>query len=172
MSTQLQRLTTADAPALKAMSITTFTATFGAQNTAENLQAYLTQAYTLPKLTQELQNPDSQFYFLIQDQQPVGYLKVNVGNAQSEAMGPTTLEIERIYIIPGHQHQGLGSQLLQYALDLAQAAHKQVVWLGVWEHNEPAKRFYQAHWGFTPFSSHAFVMGTDTQTDLLMHKQL
>ncbi|AUI78697.1 MULTISPECIES: GNAT family N-acetyltransferase [Lactiplantibacillus] len=160
-------ITVADAPTLQQISIETFQDTFGAQNTAANMQAYLQQAYQLNTLETELANPHSSFFFIGQDNEIMGYLKLNTDDAQSEAMGEDTLEVERIYIRPGYQHRGLGRQLMQFALTTAKQAGKQRIWLGVWEHNEPAKRFY-AKWGFRQFSAHDFVMGTDWQTDLLM----
>lgn len=60
---------------------------------------------------------------------------------------------------------------MQQAIQIAKANHKHKVWLGVWEHNEPAKDFY-AKLGFEQFSAHDFVMGDDRQTDLLMIKSL
>ena len=171
MKTNTRKLTTADVTALQQISIETFQDTFGAQNTAANMAAYLETAYTLPKLTAELANPDSWFYFVEHDQTPVGYLKLNVNDAQSEAMGASALEVERIYIRAAFKHQGLGSAFIQQAIELAQQAHKDKIWLGVWEHNEPAKKFYEK-WGFQQFSSHTFTMGTDPQTDLLMAKAL
>ncbi|MFC6181590.1 GNAT family N-acetyltransferase [Lactiplantibacillus daowaiensis] len=171
MTTTLVPLTTADSQALQQISIETFQDTFAAQNTAANMQAYLDEAYNLPKLTAELQVANSRFYFIERDGQQIGYLKVNIGDAQSEAMGPDALEVERIYIRPAFKHQGLGSTLIRQAIKLAQADHKTLIWLGVWEHNEPAKAFYE-HWGFEQFSAHEFVMGTDHQTDLLLQKSL
>ena len=171
IQTAIRRLTINDAQALQQISIETFKDTFSAQNTAENMAAYLQDAYRLPKLTAELANSESQFYFVERAGQPLGYLKLNTGSAQSESMGPTTLEVERIYIRKAFQHQGLGNHFIQQAIQLAQQAHKQKIWLGVWEHNEPAKRFY-AKWGFQQFSQHDFVMGDDRQTDLLMIKSL
>lgn len=171
MTTKIRRLTTADLNQLQTISIETFSDTFGAQNTVANMQAYLDEAYNLPKLTAELNNPDSWFYFVERDGEPLGYLKLNVGTAQSENVGAEALEVERIYIRPNFKHQGLGSTFIELAIDLAKKAHKAEIWLGVWEHNEPAKKFY-AKWGFTQFSSHKFVMGDDPQTDLLMKKPL
>ncbi len=166
-----RRLTTAEVNKLQQISIETFKDTFGALNTSENMAAYLQDAYNLPKLTHELAEPESQFYFVERAGESLGYLKLNTGAAQSEAMGPDTLEVERIYIRKAFQHQGLGNQFMQQAIQIAKADHKQKIWLGVWEHNEPAKGFY-AKWGFEQFSAHDFVMGDDRQTDLLMIKSL
>ncbi|MDV0429909.1 GNAT family N-acetyltransferase [Lactiplantibacillus sp. DA1] len=166
-----RRLTTADVTQLQQISIETFKDTFGAQNTAENMAAYLQDAYNVPKLAAELAESESQFYFVERAGELLGYLKLNTGQAQSEAMGPDALEVERIYIRQAFQHQGLGNRLMARAIQLAQTAHKQKIWLGVWEHNEPAKTFY-AKWGFEQFGAHDFVMGDDRQTDLLMIKSL
>jgi len=168
---KIRQLTLADAETLQAISVETFQDTFAAQNTAANMTAFLTSAYNLPKLKKELQQPGSRFYFIELDGQPLGYLKLNVDPAQSEVMGADNLEIERIYIRPTQKHQGLGSQFLKFAIELAKTEGKTSVWLGVWEHNEPAKHFYQK-WGFERFSQHDFVMGTDTQTDFLLKKAL
>ncbi|WP_137625624.1 GNAT family N-acetyltransferase [Lactiplantibacillus pingfangensis] len=168
---KIRQLTLADAETLQALSVETFQDTFAAQNTAANMTAFLTSAYNLPKLKKELQQPGSRFYFIELDGQPLGYLKLNVDPAQSEVMGADNLEIERIYIRPTQKHQGLGSRFLKFAIELAKSEGKTGVWLGVWEHNEPAKRFYQK-WGFERFNQHDFVMGTDTQTDFLLKKAL
>ncbi|MFC6295931.1 GNAT family N-acetyltransferase [Lactiplantibacillus daoliensis] len=170
-TTKIRQLTLADTEALQQLSVETFQDTFGDQNTAANMTAFLNSAYNLPKLEKELQQTGSRFYFIETDGQPRGYLKLNVDSAQSEKMGPTSLEIERIYIRPTQKHQGLGSQFLKFAINVANNEGKDLIWLGVWEHNEPAKRFYEK-WGFQRFSQHDFVMGTDVQTDFLMKKPL
>lgn len=86
-----RRLTTADVTQLQQISIETFKDTFGSQNTAENMAAYLQDAYNVPKLVAELAEPESQFYFVERSGESLGYLKLNTGQAQSEAMGPDAL---------------------------------------------------------------------------------
>jgi hypothetical protein len=49
-------------------------------------------------LLKEIQNPDSYFYLFKKDGELAGYLKLNINDAQTEAKGPTMLEIERIYV--------------------------------------------------------------------------
>jgi hypothetical protein len=41
------------------------------------------------------------------------------------------------------------------------------LWLGVWEKNEGAIRFYERN-GFSVTGSHPFRMGDEIQTDLIM----
>ena len=61
--------------------------------------------------------------------------------------------------------------LLKKAIELAQEARVDFVWLGVWKANERAIRFYQKH-GFDIFGTHTFVLGTVEQEDWLMRRML
>ena len=51
--------------------------------------------------------------------------------------------------------------------DAARSAGDGHLWLGVWERNARAIRFY-AKAGFVDVGSHDFVLGTDRQTDRVM----
>lgn len=44
-----------------------------------------------------------------------GYLKINVGDAQTEHLRENALEVERIYLRSSFQHRGLGNVLLDFA---------------------------------------------------------
>ncbi|WPC16954.1 GNAT family N-acetyltransferase [Pediococcus inopinatus] len=168
---KLKRIGVKDWQQLQQISIETYTDTFGPYNPPEIMDDFLTTAYESKKLQRELANPDSRFYFIELNDEVAGYLKLNVNDAQSEKMGPDSLEVERIYIRPAFKHQGLGTYLIQVAEKLAAENHKAKIWLGVWEHNEPAKQFYEKL-GFKRIGQHSFFMGDDEQTDFLMQKVL
>lgn len=171
MTTTIRRCTTQDVETLQKLSIETYTDTFGAFNTASNTQAYIDDAYDIKVLLQELSNPHSEFYFLYQDQELAGYLKVNILDAQSEKMPDDFLEVQRIYIRKQFKRQGLGKMLLELGIKRARDLKRQRVWLGVWEKNFPAQKFYQ-YMGFERYSSHKFVMGDSVQTDYILKKEL
>lgn len=171
MTIQLKQATNTDLETLRTIGIETFTDTFGKFNTPENMQAYLKEAYAPALLQQELATAGSTFQLLYVDDQLAGYLKLNVGTAQSEARGDQALEVERIYIRSAFKRQGLGRYLIQYAIDQAKAQQKAVLWLGVWEHNTAAYAFYTAM-GFHETGSHVFQLGTDSQRDLIMEKTI
>ncbi|CAK1240245.1 HD superfamily phosphodieaserase [Fructobacillus cardui] len=168
---KMKEVTAADIAALQDISRRTFAETFADDNSAADLNEYLDTAYATDKLLAEVENPNSQFYFVFHDDELAGYLKVNWGSAQSEEEGDASLEVERIYLLAAFQRLGLGRQLLNQAFDQANALGKSRVWLGVWEHNQNALAFYQKI-GFTPFSDHVFQLGTDAQRDILMEKVL
>ncbi|XKE96472.1 GNAT family N-acetyltransferase [Metaplanococcus flavidus] len=158
-------------PELQAISRETFTETFQEQNSPEHLNAYLEKAYNQEQLALELANPESRFYFVHSDDEVAGYLKINVGEAQSEKMGADSLEVERIYVKKKFHKKGLGKLLLEKAFDVAAELEKKKVWLGVWEHNENAIVFYKKK-GFVQTGAHPFYMGDDKQIDLIMTKTM
>ena len=153
------------------LSITTFTETFSEQNTKENMRAYMDEALTRPKFMREFENPESEFYFLYENEAPVGFLKVNVGAAQSEEMGADALEVERIYLLASTKGKGYGRMLIQKAETIAQTKGKTRIWLSVWEYNQSAIKFYEKM-GFKICGEHVFRMGDDPQTDYIMEKFL
>lgn len=168
---KIHKCTLADLEALREMSIETFTDTFGADNTEEDLTTYLERAYHPEKLILELKNPESFFYFIYWENYLAGYLKLNTGTAQTEEMPLQALEVERIYVRSAFKRRGLGRQLIDFAIEQAQTMNKDSIWLGVWEHNYNALAFYQSL-GFEKTGAHSFFMGEDEQTDYVMTKRL
>ena len=156
-----------DIDVLVSLSRKTFYDSFHHLNKPENMSAYMDKAFTAEKLTSELQNQNSQFYFLKENDEIIGYIKVNFRDAQNEFKGDTSMEIERIYISDGYQSNGYGTQLLASVKEIAAASGVNYIWLGVWEKNPAAIRFYERN-GFGVFSSHEFQMGDEVQIDKLM----
>ena len=162
----IRPLETTDLRALQKLSVETFVDTFIDSNTADDLASCMDSLYNTEKLAREFAAKHSYFYFVEVEDQVAGYLKLNTRYEQTEGQRDDSLEIERLYILPHYKGLHLGSKLMKFALDLAKEKGKKRVWLGVWEHNEPAKAFY-SHWGFTRFSQHTFPVGSDPQTDEL-----
>lgn len=171
MDITIQAVNSNNLSQLRQISIETFGDTFGSQNDQANLQEYFESAYNLPELTKELANRNSEFYFIFYNHHLAGYLKLNVGNGQSEKMGDKTLEVERIYIRKNFKRLGLGGKLIDFSLERARNLNKKTIWLGVWEHNEGAKIFYEKK-GFSQFSDHIFELGGDPQRDILMKRDV
>jgi ribosomal protein S18 acetylase RimI-like enzyme len=163
----LRKATLADSSNLQQIGQQTFFETFGASNSEQNMKTYLEEGFSLEKLTAELQNPHSAFYFAELDHRIIGYLKVNVGASQTELQEERALEIERIYVVQAYHGKKVGQVLYEKALQLAREAQADYVWLGVWEENPRAIRFYQKN-GFVEFDKHIFTLGDDEQTDIMM----
>lgn len=165
----LRKASLQDLVQLQQIGRQTFFETFAASNSEQNLNAYLEEGFSLAKLTAELQNPNSMFYFAELDHAFIGYLKVNTGPAQTELQDEHALEIERIYVLQAYHGKKVGQLLYEKALQLAQQAKASYLWLGVWEKNPRAIQFYRKN-GFVEFDKHTFIVGDDVQTDLMMKR--
>jgi ribosomal protein S18 acetylase RimI-like enzyme len=135
------------------------------------MKKYLEEGFSDEKLTTELNNPDSEFYFAFQENEVIGYLKINHGQSQTELKDETAMEIERIYVLKDFHGKNIGQLLFEKAIELATQKNANYIWLGVWEENPRAINFYKKN-GFVEFDKHIFVLGDDEQTDIMMRLEL
>jgi ribosomal protein S18 acetylase RimI-like enzyme len=168
---EIRKATLSDLETLQNISKQSFTETFAAINTPENMEKYLQESFNTTQLTAEINNPESPFYIAFWNTEPVGYLKLNLGNAQTEVVEDTTLEIQRIYVLQAFHGKRIGQLLLDEAIKIAQQIPVNYIWLGVWEENHKAIGFYTKN-GFVTFDKHLFILGNDQQTDLLMKLEI
>lgn len=167
----VQRISEKELQPLISISKKTFDDTFRPDNQDDVIDHYLATSFTEGKMISQLNNPNSEFYFAYSDKDVAGYLKINIKDAQTEAMGEDALEIERIYIDRYFQKQGIGKHLYNKAIERAKYHNVNKVWLGVWEHNHNALAFYDKM-GFKHTDSHVFQMGDEAQTDFIMELTL
>lgn len=170
-SLHLVECTERDVDILKQVSIETFTDTFKNQNEEENLMDYINSSYTTEKLREEITEDESHFYLIEKSEEIIGYLKLNVGNAQTESMKENAMEVERIYIRSKFQRSGYGKYLIQLAESIGKKWNKSYIWLGVWEKNFNARSFYE-HMGFHKVGQHSFYMGKEAQVDDILLKRI
>lgn len=163
----IQKATINDIEQLQNISRKTFTETFSSSNTEENMQKYLEQEFSIEKLSDELNNKNSIFYFALLENIVIGYLKINFGISQTELKDEKAIEIERIYVLKEFHGKKVGQILYEKAIEIAQQKNAAYIWLGVWEENPRAIRFYQKN-GFVEFDKHIFKLGNDEQTDIMM----
>ncbi|WP_277111517.1 GNAT family N-acetyltransferase [Chryseobacterium taklimakanense] len=168
---QIRKINTSDLENLQKISRQTFFETFSEVNSDEDMRKYLAENLSEKNLKAELENPDSEFYFAEENEEVLGYLKLNFGNAQTEKQDLNAVEIERIYVLKEFLGQKVGQFLFEKALEVAREKKVDYIWLGVWEENHRALRFYEKN-GFEIFGKHNFVLGTDVQTDLMMKLKL
>ena len=165
------RVTLNDTGQLQIIGRETFSQTFSAFNTEENMKNYLDESFSVEQLIAELSNPDSEFYFAQIGDQIVGYLKINFGQSQTELQDDKALEIERIYVLKEFHGKGVGQILYEKDLQIAKLKNATYVWLGVWDQNPRAIAFYKKN-GFIEFDKHIFKLGEDEQTDIMMKLEL
>lgn len=167
----IRLLTEKDIPVLREMAIRIYKTTFAADNTAENMEAFLQSDYSIEKFEEEFDEPDAPYFFAEENEQPAAYLRLRINHEAEKYLGRNTIELHRLYVDTAFQGKGAGTLLMEHALRIATARKVDWIWLGVWERNWKAQKFYQ-NWGFERFSEHVFQMGDDAQTDWLLRKQI
>ncbi|MDE7055651.1 MAG: GNAT family N-acetyltransferase, partial [Lactobacillus sp.] len=149
----IKDVTENDVKELQAISRETFKTTFDEYTAPADMARFLKEDYATKKLLAQINNSDSRFFFLMVKDEVAGYLKVNVNSAQTENVKPNALEVERIYLRQKFQHQGLGLVLIKLAEEIARKENYDYMWLGVYEHNLIAQKFYKKD-GFTRVGQH------------------
>jgi diamine N-acetyltransferase len=166
------RLVTAnDVGQLQKIARQTFEETFSAVNSAADMKKYMEEVLSFERLANEVNNPDSVFYFAVIDGKIVGYLKMNSGQSQTELQDEKAVEIERIYVLKEFHGANVGRCLYEKAIEVALGKNARYIWLGVWEQNQRAISFYKKN-GFVEFDKHIFRLGDDEQTDIMMKVDL
>lgn len=167
----ITRATSSDLETVHRLGRQTFLEAFAKDNTKEDIHHYVDEAFASGRVAEELANPESEFYLAKVESQPIGYLKVNHGQAQTEKYDLSALEIERIYVLEAYYGKRVGQSLFAKAFEIAQTRRASCLWLGVWEKNLKAIKFYKKH-GFVAFDKHSFLLGKDLQTDILMQLEV
>jgi diamine N-acetyltransferase len=166
-----------DIPLLVAMGRKTFYEAFAKQNTKENMDLFMESQFQPAMLEKEMQEEGAVFFLAYQDSLPVGFTKIRTGHEPEElwAGSPfahgSAIEIERIYVVAEFQDQKIGSAIMAHNIEYARNRGFKMIWLGVWERNTAAIRFYE-RWAFELFGSHIFILGAEPQTDVLMKRRI
>ena len=162
-----------DLPSLAELAAATFRQAFAADNDPVDFEAYVREAFSQSRLLDELEDAKNTFLVAVDDgeQRLVGYSKLRRGTVADGARGQQPIELERIYVDESRLGAGLGTRLMRRCIEVAMEEGRDSMWLGVWERNERAIRFYE-RWGFEVVGNHTFQLGSDTQTDLVMERLL
>ena len=170
---QIRQASVDDAQLLTDLAYTTFWDAFAhhPKNAPDDLAHYMRQAFNLEQTTGELADPKSIFLIAEIDGEPAGYAKLIFDTTEPEIVAEWPVELNRLYSHQKFLGQGVGQALMDACLTRAVEAGRDVMWLGVWEFNPRAQRFYEKN-GFRFVGKHTFQLGSDPQTDLLMQKRL
>lgn len=160
-----------DAAALAAFGARVFEHTFGAENSAEDMAAYVASAYGPELQRREIEAEGNVFLVAEDGRQVVGYAFVRAAPLPAGATGSATLELARFYVDPEWHGTGLAGSLMEHVVEQVRSRGERALWLGVWERNARAIRFYEKH-GFVDVGSHAFRLGDDVQRDRLMRREI
>ena len=167
----IRRADPEDAGLLTELGALTFSETFAADNSLEDMASYLAASFNHAQQTAELNDPASTFFIAEIGGLAAGYAQLHTGEAAEGVEGPKPVELVRLYVSREWLGRGVGEALMRACVDAARLAGHETIWLGVWERNGRAQAFYRK-WNFRAVGEHVFKLGTDPQRDILMERAL
>ena len=109
----VRRAELADAEPLVELASRIYYETFAAVNTPENLQAYVSSAFTVKQLRAELNEPEAAFYIVEVDGTFAAYAKLLTGQPPECVTGPSPIELVRFYVDRRWQGTGVAGRFLE-----------------------------------------------------------
>ncbi len=163
----IRRATPDDSSLIADIGASTFESSFGANNRLDDMEQYLSLSFSKGHIEAQLAEPSTIFLLAYEDCKAVGYVMLRVSKKPMSVIGTKPVELVRLYIEKGIIGKGYGSALMNSCLKEAKKNGRRTIWLGVWEKNLRAIRFYEK-WGFTKLGTKEFVLGSDLQNDHIM----
>jgi len=167
VSWSIRRAAQADATALANLAEATFRDAFAADNTPQDMDIHCRRHFGPEIQACELADPRMITHLADAGGELIGFGQLRLRQPVACVHSETPAEMHRLYVArPWHGRQ-VAQQLMQVLLTAAKRDASDRVWLGVWEHNPRAIRFYRKV-GFRAAGDHTFPIGNDPQRDIIM----
>lgn len=160
-----------DAALITKLGTDTFAASFASQNTPENLAKHIASAYGEEIQRRELADPAVAYLIAEQHGRLAGYAQVREGEAPACVTAPAPIEVRRFYVVHEFHGSGIAQALMDACEDEARRRRGRTLWLGVWDKNPRAIRFY-TKCGFRDVGRQTFMLGDDPQQDRVLARSL
>jgi ribosomal protein S18 acetylase RimI-like enzyme len=162
-----------DAVVLSALAKQTFFDTFTGTCTEEDMQHFLEEYFNVRQIKAELEIKESFNYFAEINNIPVGYIRFMEDYTAFPHMKKwKAIELKRLYVQKEFHGKGIAQKLISLFLEYATEQKYEVAWLGVWEYNYKAQKFY-GKYGFEYSGfDHPFPIGNTPQMDIWYWKFL
>jgi GNAT superfamily N-acetyltransferase len=170
---KIRKATVEDAEMLAGLAYKTFWDAFHdhPKNAPEDLADYMAKAFNLEQIRREISDENSIFLIAEIENEPAGYARLIIDSIEPEITATKPIELNRLYSKQEFLGKGVGARLMEESFAIAANLNCDAMWLGVWEFNPRAQRFYEKY-GFREVGKHVFLLGSDPQTDLLMQKEI
>jgi diamine N-acetyltransferase len=163
----IRRARRQDARQLSLLAEETFRDTFGAVNTSQNMDSYCRASYSEAIQAGEIANPNMLTLLCEFEGRLVGFAQLRWEGAPGCVTAEAPGEIQRLYVVSDCHGKGVARQLMNSCIEELRKRQSDVIWLGVWERNPRAIKFYEK-FGFVEVGDHVFALGPDPQRDIVM----
>ena len=90
---------------------------------------YIDKCFSDAALKKELSDPNSAFFLVYEEDELVGFVKLNINQALDNYTEQEALELERIYLLKRVSGRGIGKALVDFTKQYAREKAKKVIWL-------------------------------------------
>lgn len=156
-----------DAKLVSVLGAVTFYEAYFQYDDAGDLAKYICEAFAPEKIAAEIADENSTFFIIYCDGKGVGYAKLRANSKADCIADENSIELQRIYILEHVFGKGVGEAMLAHCLQTARDRGFSTLWLGVWERNFRAQRFYEKH-GFRRVGSLTFPYGETVGTNFVL----
>jgi len=170
MSLQIRRATLADAEVLSAIALATYTETWGDSYPPQDLHDFLQAHYSTAPQQAELSDPRSAVWLLLEGEDVVGYLAAGANTLPHADAREGDIELKRLYILAAHQNGGHGARLMDAFMAWLDAPARRTLWVGVWEENFGAQRFY-TRYGCEKVGEYDFIVGDSRDREFILRRR-
>ncbi|MEP5566659.1 MAG: N-acetyltransferase [Halioglobus sp.] len=167
MTVVLRRAVESDAAAVAKLAELTFRQTFAVENSANDMDQHCQTSFGPAIQQAEITDPNTVFILAESAGEMIGFCQLRLSSPKDCVPGKAQAEVYRIYVLSDWHGQGVAQSIMTEAMAAAATNGSDAVWLGVWEHNHKAIRFYQKH-DFDVVGEHEFHLGKDIQRDLVL----
>jgi diamine N-acetyltransferase len=167
----IRTATIQDLAVLHDLAVRTFSDTFSGTAADEDIQRYLTQDLAVEQIAKELLGEEGQYWLAFSEDQPAAFMRLVWQQVPDCVTGPKPIELLRLYVDQPFLGRGIAQSLMETGLDWSKQQGFQTMFLGVWEHNYRAQKFY-AKYGFEKVGEHVFPVGNDPQIDWYLARSI
>ncbi len=173
MEVAIRKINLEGAAALSKISKITFFDTFNGTCTPQDLSIFLNDYFNEIQITNELNNKNDFYFFAEINGDPVGYMRFKEDYQNLPMMKQwKAMELKRIYVLKEFHGKGVAQKLMDFVIDYCYKNEYEVIWLGVWENNLRAQKFYEKFGFVNSGHSHNFPIGSTPQNDFWFWKFL
>lgn len=163
-----------DVALLQHIGAKTFEDTFGNTCTREDMRGVLERFFNAKQCQQELEDKQDNFFFFEETGVVKGYLRINAKHSCpiESLKDKKSMELVRLYVLKEFHGTGVAQALMDFALQFAQEAKNEIIYLSVWEYNFRARGFYEKNGFVNSGVENDFPLGSTPQTDYWFVREL
>lgn len=143
MSVTIRPATAEDINILAALGTTTCYEAYFELDPSSDLADYCARIYSPQNVRSEFDDPNSTYFIVEINDRAVGFAKLRENNRIDCLGDANAIELQRIYVLEKMKGQSVGKALMDRCLMSAREKGYDILWLGVWERNMAAQRFYE-----------------------------